>query len=220
MEWTASGGKTDCTNCPMDKDKPCHVNLHLAALNRIKQLESENAELKKQQDEIQLYSFSMKSGEVNMRLGSSHFDLIISALAQMIEQNGAKNFLTTAVEIDASKYSVTVQKTGGVTPSETITQLREENAELREKLDKAIEIPFKVIDKQTGKEADIYNIALNEEWAKHLIYCDMEGFAVEQDGSLILLDECSNVAYPPADRFEIISENQALEQNAEEDENE
>ena len=65
---------------------------------------------------------------------------------------------------------------------------------------------FKVIDKKTGKEADTYKIALKEDWAKHLIYCDMEGFAIEEDGSLVLMDECGNVAYCPADRFEIVFE--------------
>lgn len=65
---------------------------------------------------------------------------------------------------------------------------------------------FKVIDKKTGKEADTYKIALKEDWAKHLMYCDMEGFAIEEDGSLVLMDECGNVAYCPADRFEIVFE--------------
>lgn len=65
---------------------------------------------------------------------------------------------------------------------------------------------FKVIDKKTGKEADTYKIALKEDWAKHLIYCDIEGFAIEEDGSLVLLDECGNVAYCPDDRFEIVFE--------------
>lgn len=92
-----------------------------------------------------------------------------------------------------------------------ILKLQAENAALRERLEKAIEIPFKVIDKLTGDEADIYNIALNEKWASHLVYCDMEGFAVEQDGSLVLLDECDHMAYPSADRFEIISEKRLAE---------
>lgn len=62
---------------------------------------------------------------------------------------------------------------------------------------------FTVIDKRTGQEADTREIALKEEWAKHLVYCDMEGFAIEQDGTLILMDECGNYARCPSDRFEI-----------------
>ena len=50
----------------------------------------------------------------------------------------------------------------------------------------------------------MWQIARRCKWAKHLVYCDMEGFAVEEDGTLILLDECGNVAYPPKGMFEII----------------
>ena len=60
---------------------------------------------------------------------------------------------------------------------------------------------FKVTDKNTGKEADICEIALKEKWAKGLIYCDMEGFALMEDGSLILCDECGRFAYCPENRF-------------------
>lgn len=62
---------------------------------------------------------------------------------------------------------------------------------------------FSVIDIKTGEEADQYEIALHEEWAKQLIYCDMEGFAIEEDGSLILVDECGRYEYCPIGRFEV-----------------
>lgn len=62
---------------------------------------------------------------------------------------------------------------------------------------------FSVIDLLTGKEADISNIALTEEWAKDLIYCDMEGFHIDEDGTLCLADECGKYAYCPHDRFRI-----------------
>lgn len=63
---------------------------------------------------------------------------------------------------------------------------------------------FTVIDKKNGKEADTYTIALKEDWAKGLIYCDIEGFAITEDGTLVLMDECGNVAYCPDNRFEIV----------------
>ena len=63
---------------------------------------------------------------------------------------------------------------------------------------------FMVIDTTTGKEADPYEIALHEEWAKNLMYCDMEGFAIEEDGTLILLDECGRHNYCPLERFEVV----------------
>ena len=69
--------------------------------------------------------------------------------------------------------------------------------------DKEKQIEFKVIDNNTGKEADIGKIALKEDWAKGLMYCDMQGFAILDDGNLILLDECGKFEYCPSERFSI-----------------
>lgn len=69
---------------------------------------------------------------------------------------------------------------------------------------------FRVIDNKTGEEADTYKIALKEDWAKGLMYCDMEGFAISEDGHLLLLDECGNAVYCPNDRFIIIPEDSVL----------
>jgi len=62
---------------------------------------------------------------------------------------------------------------------------------------------FIVIDNKTGEEADMYNIALHEEWAQHLCYCDMEGWAIEDDGTLLLVDECGRFAYADRERFKV-----------------
>lgn len=63
---------------------------------------------------------------------------------------------------------------------------------------------FYVIDKRTGEYPDVEKIAKREEWAKKLIYCDIDCFALMEDGELILLDDCGNVAYCPEDRFEVV----------------
>jgi hypothetical protein len=65
---------------------------------------------------------------------------------------------------------------------------------------------FTVIDKNTGEYPDLREIALNEDWADGLVCCDMQGFALEEDGSLILQDEYGNFRYCPSDRFEIVFE--------------
>lgn len=62
---------------------------------------------------------------------------------------------------------------------------------------------FNVVDTKTGEYPELEKIALKEDWAKHLMYCDMEGFAIEEDGTLLLLDECGRQACCPAGRFEI-----------------
>lgn len=63
---------------------------------------------------------------------------------------------------------------------------------------------FRVIDKITGEEPDTWEIAATENWAKSLMYCDIEGFAVEEDGTLILMDECGKFEYCPVDRFRVV----------------
>lgn len=63
---------------------------------------------------------------------------------------------------------------------------------------------FEVIDTKTGKYPDLWKIARKEDWAKSLCYCDMEGFAIEEDGTLILLDECGRHGYCPEGRFKIV----------------
>jgi hypothetical protein len=65
---------------------------------------------------------------------------------------------------------------------------------------------FTVIDKKTGEYPDYKKIAREEEWAKHLIYCDISGFLIDEDGNLYLSDDCDNVACCPADRFEVTFE--------------
>lgn len=67
---------------------------------------------------------------------------------------------------------------------------------------------FTVIDNKTGTYPDCEKIALEEEWAKHLVYCDIDTFAVTEDGSLILMDDCGNCAFCPDGRFTIIGENE------------
>lgn len=72
------------------------------------------------------------------------------------------------------------------------------------------QIRFSIIDNSTGKYPDLYNIALKEEWAKGLMYCDMEGFAINEGGQLILSDECGNFVYCPYGRFTIVFEDSVV----------
>lgn len=63
---------------------------------------------------------------------------------------------------------------------------------------------FTVIDNNTGHYPDCEKIALTEDWAKHLIYCDIDTFAITEDGNLILMDDCGNCAYCPYGRFTVV----------------
>lgn len=86
-------------------------------------------------------------------------------------------------------------------------------AELEDKIENGtlVEFPFCVFDKKKNKEADCYKIALKEDWAKCLCYCDMDGFAITQDGMLILLDECGRYTYCPDNRFKVVAETRLKE---------
>lgn len=65
---------------------------------------------------------------------------------------------------------------------------------------------FTVIDNQTGRYPNCEKIALTEGWAKHLMHCDIDAFALTEDGALMLLDDCGNCAYCPTDRFTVVFE--------------
>ena len=76
--------------------------------------------------------------------------------------------------------------------------------------DKEKQIRFSVIDNKTGEYPDLYNIALKEDWAKGLLYCDMEGFSINEDGQLILSDDCGKFVYCPGDRFTVVFEDSVV----------
>ena len=68
------------------------------------------------------------------------------------------------------------------------------------------EMKLIVKDLQTGELVPArghlaLDIAAREEWAKSLVHCDLEAWAVQDSGELILTDECGNFAYPPEGRF-------------------
>lgn len=61
---------------------------------------------------------------------------------------------------------------------------------------------FRIIDTKTGKEPTdrvIDNIARKG----HLLTMDIDQFAVCEDGSIILLDDCGNLTYCDTNRFKI-----------------
>lgn len=66
---------------------------------------------------------------------------------------------------------------------------------------------FKVIDNRTGKEPIYdFNHLFKEKWFKEsaLIYCDISGWGIDEDGYLFLIDDCNNMAYPPSERFSAV----------------
>lgn len=138
-------------------NEACRIGMN--AIKRVHELEAENAELHKALDEIKVFGLEMKNGEVDMTVGSDTFNYITAMLVQMLEQNNAKNFLTTAIEVGNQKYSVTVQKNGGKTPSEELSELKTENAALRERLN---------ITKMALEYACLETLQSNEQYLEEL----------------------------------------------------
>lgn len=64
-------------------------------------------------------------------------------------------------------------------------------------------ITFSIKDRKTGHYPDVGRIALTELWARGLIHCDIDEFAITESGALVLIDECGNCAYAPDGRFEV-----------------
>lgn len=62
---------------------------------------------------------------------------------------------------------------------------------------------FEIVDITTGEYPNLREIALHEPWASGLLYCDMDGFLLYEDGSLAITDDCDRLAFCPHGRFEV-----------------
>ena len=72
--------------------------------------------------------------------------------------------------------------------------------ELKAKLEKPIR--FRVIDTITGKEPSedvIYQLAEQG----RLVYCDIDGFYIGEDGEICLIDDCGNATWLDGERFKV-----------------
>jgi hypothetical protein len=72
--------------------------------------------------------------------------------------------------------------------------------ELKAKLEKPIQ--FRVIDTTTGKEPTeevIFQLAKQG----NLVYCDIDGFYIGEDGEICLMDDCGNATWLDVERFKV-----------------
>lgn len=84
---------------------------------------------------VKIHTLQMQGGVIDMSLESEHCKAFMAAIIQIFEQNGAKNFFATTVELDdrkGSRYALTIQKMGGLTPAEKLAELQAENNRLKE----------------------------------------------------------------------------------------
>ena len=102
--------------------------------------------------------------------------------------------------LDNEGERLTPSHTGGML-LEAADIIRELQREVGKHNEKDVFAGFSVIDTKTGKTPDYEKIALTEEWASGLMYSDINGFAVDEDGHLLLTDECGGYSFCPTDRF-------------------
>lgn len=106
-------------------------------LTLINEFESENERLSKEKEDLRLFDIALGNGKVDMTLGGNTAKSFINAIVQIFEQNNATNFLATTIETISSgnKYSLVIQKENGQTPSEKLTELKDQIVELKKEIE-------------------------------------------------------------------------------------
>lgn len=61
---------------------------------------------------------------------------------------------------------------------------------------------YEIIDTRTGNRANEYEL-VQEPWAEKTHVCDWPAFAVEEDGDVMLTDDCGNYDMVPEGRVEV-----------------
>jgi hypothetical protein len=94
----------------------------VGTLDLIHRLQDENKRLKDEKEEIRLFNLAIENGEIDMRIESEMAKSFYNSIVQVFEQNGAKNFFTTTIDIGGKKgrYAFTIEKVGGQTVAEKV----------------------------------------------------------------------------------------------------
>lgn len=121
-------------------------------------------------------------------------------MARAIDSEAAYQFLTDQLVKESGAFSKGVNKGLNIARSamrnpDAIPTLTPPNDPMT--------LEFDVVDTTTGKYPDWERITIEEPWANRLVDCDMDGIAIREDGTLLLLDECGKFRYCPIGRFEI-----------------
>lgn len=118
-------------NYPCDcglENKICDDDNYLIEiLDLIHRLQDENKALKDEKEDIRLFNLAIENGEIDMRIESEMAKSFYNSIVQAFEQNGAKNFFTTTIDIEGKKgrYAFTIEKVGGQTVAEKLAEQNE-----------------------------------------------------------------------------------------------
>lgn len=128
---------------------------------------SEIERLKDEKKEIKLFNLAIQNGEVDMRIESEMAKSFYNSIVQVFEQNGAKNFFTTTIDIEGKKgrYAFTIEKVGGQTVAEKLAEQKAEIERLTER-EKFLENAWHI----SLENANTLDIALNASRAREQEY--------------------------------------------------
>lgn len=126
-------GFAPTTTCPNPEEYA--RDWKMAMLNKVHRLQDENAGLKNEKEEIRLFNLSLQNGEVDMRIESEMAKSFYNSIVQVFEQNGAKNFFTTTIDIEGKngRYAFTIEKVGGQTVAEKLAEQKAEIERLKKR---------------------------------------------------------------------------------------
>ena len=130
IECCSSG--TGCGVCIARNTPLCDEWVDKVA-NLIRHQQKEIERLKDEKEEIRLFNLAIQNGEIDMRIESEMAKSFYYSIIQIFEQNGAKNFFTTTVDIGGKKgrYAFTIEKVGGQTVADKIAELKAEIERLK-----------------------------------------------------------------------------------------
>lgn len=80
---------------------------------KTEKLQHENTELKKEIEDIMLYSAKLQDGKIDMTMTGERAKIFFATLTQIFIQNGGKNFLTLEARNGSEGYSITIENLNG-----------------------------------------------------------------------------------------------------------
>lgn len=151
-------------NTILGEVKPLYLRKRIVneILDLIHRSQEENKRLKDKEEEIRLFNLSLQNGEIDMSIESEMAKSFYNSIVQVFEQNGAKNFFTTTIDIEGKngRYAFTIEKVGGQTVAEKLAEQEAEIERLTEKVENqkaVIKGQNKAIEKEKAENKRLYD---------------------------------------------------------------
>jgi hypothetical protein len=105
-------------------------------------------------EEVMLEKVEMDRNKIDMSLSGEPVKRFFAALTNLLETNGAQNFLTTEVEYQGKGYAITVEKLHGAdSPAQKIRRLEQGLAEARKTITNPVTGTTYPVANRSGKRS-------------------------------------------------------------------